>query len=680
MKPIRPAILVVLLAAAACSRGDLQSRDPSARAAAVRGLRPGRDLPALLVAQSDTSADVRAAAARAFATAPGPDSAEALGRLALDSDASVAVAAAEGLGAMHDVPQARAALLAAFGAAGPAGRTAIAAALRQMGVSLREAVEIEARVLWERNVAALGGRGPARLGAAEEVGASQRTEAVQRLLPLADPARASDPEMLAAAALGLGEAGDWSARGPLEDLLASPHAGVPEAAAAALGRLGDPGAADALAAAASEGSSRLAGAAVDALVTLPDATEVGLALCEVAIRAVDPGVAVRAARGAAAREASCPTRPLVQRLGREGTGPALAALAELAPQGAAAQGAVERVVRLLDPPVDPSVRALAARAAARLGGSAAATGVARRLAAAALRVAELRARWVPGRLADTPAPGFQGEEGGDGRVRAVLARAKPLTATPGDAGPAWLDPIPEPEAEELGALLGAAGALSAPGAGDLLKRHLADPAPAVRAGAVSGLAALVADSSEVRAALADPDLDVRLAAAAALGRRADAAAALAAAARTAAEPEWRVALARALGEAGGASAVPPLAALLEDPAAAEAAASSLARIGSQEAASALAAALPRVGGASRVHVVEALNQLTAREAGAAIAGCLVDDRPDVRAAAARAVGKMRLEETSATLEALRSDYYGRVRKAAVEAIAKLPSGAPRARP
>ncbi|HET8541499.1 MAG TPA: HEAT repeat domain-containing protein [Anaeromyxobacter sp.] len=646
--------LLAALAGLACGRGDLGSPDPATRARAVRRLAGARaPLAPLLVAQADASPLVRVAAAEAFAARGGAGAADALGKLLEDPAPEVAIAAATGLAAMPDEPRARQHLVAAYAGATPGGRAAIAEALEKLGVSLREAVEAEARTLWERNTAALErGTGAARAGAAEELGASARTEAVLRLVPLVDPSRNTDAALAAAAARGLGDSGDWSARPFLEALLASDDPFLVRAAADALGRLGDPAAADALAARATQEPGAAAAAAGEALAALPDAQEVGVALCELAVRSPDPAAAVRAAREARRREAGCPERPLLARLGRPGALAALAALAELGLAGPAAASAAERVAPLLDPARTPdaATRAAAARALGALGGAAAGPAVARRVEALAARIAERRARWMA-----PPAP----------------ARAPPE----------WIDAVSPDDAVELGAALAVAGRLRVDGAEALELRWVRDPLAAIRAGAVEGLAALGTGGAldAVAGALADPDGRVRVAAAEGLSRfGARGAAALARAAEAPdAAPEWRMALARALGETGALEAVPALARLLDGPSA-PAAATALARLAAPGAAAPLAEYLARPEAPGRTDAIEALAALVARDGASAIAALLTDDRPEVRATAARALGRLGHEAASPRLEALRSDYYGRVRRAAVEALAKLPAGAPRA--
>jgi HEAT repeat protein len=652
-------VALTTMLALACGRGDIESADPARRAAAVRSRTAGgKDaLAILLLAQADASPVVRLAAVEAFTERGGPAAADALGKLLLDPSAEVAASAARGLSTMATEPRARQHLVGAYADATSGARAAIAEALDHIGVSLREAVETEARVRWERNVSALdSGRGSARGGAAEELGASGRADAVQRLLPLVDPARTPGAALSAAAARGLGESGDWHARPFLEALLADADAALAEAAAGALGQLGDPAAADALAAAGSAETGRIGAATAEALALLPDAPEVGIALCELAIRSTDPAVAARAAREARRRDAECPERPLLAKLGRPGTAAALAALAELGLRRSAVQTIGDKILSLVERAPDAELRAAAALALARLGMVTGAPAIERRAAAVAAALSERRARWVT-----TPAaPGASAE---------------------------WIDRVVPEDAREAGAVFAAAGKLKVQGTETLLLAHARDPRTEVRAGAVEGLSWLGSGAARdaVAAALDDPAPSVRTAAADGLARagaRGAAALATAAAAATApgiaGTPEWRITLARALGETGSVEAIPALTALLEGPSAA-AAAAALSRVGAPAAMPPLAAYLSRPEAPARAEVIEALAQLVARDAAPLIANLLTDDRPDVRAAAARALGRLRHEPASARLEALRSDYYGRVRRAAVDALAKLPSGLPRAR-
>ena len=687
MCAVRRLFLVVmgmLPALFGCDRGaGLRSPDPEKRVEALRAAARGADgTAALLVGQRDPDPRVRRAAAEAFGSREGPAVVDALAASLRDPDPEVVVIAAKALAAHPSMPRTRDALVGAYGSASPAGRAAIADALQSVGTSLREAVELEARALWERNLAALGSQGPARAGAAEEIGASARAEAVTRLLPLVDPNRNPDHELLAAAARGLGEAGDFSARKSLEALLEDGDARLAEAAAEALGRLGDPAAADALAVAASQGPGRIAFAAVDALALLPQAPEVGASLCEVTLRSIDPSVAARAARATREREAECPIRPLLARLGKPGTVAALSALAVLRTPDAEV---ASRLLPLLDPAKepDPAIRIAALRAAGILRAPAVANAVRERALALKSRVTAARVRWIRGRLPETPLSGIDAT--GERRLDAVLARA--TGPAPGaDGSEPELAPFlrpPEAEPKELGAALSALGRLRPAGAERILEELANDPSPAVRAGAIEGLGALGGSGAlaKARAALSDADEAVWRAAAGALERLGPKAATalLAALSEKDVEAGRCETLARALGETGLAEAVPVLARQLGGgcgPAAAQA----LGHLGSPAGAAPLAEALTSPTASGRLEMVEALAQLGGTTGAAALSRELTSDRPQVRAAAARGLASLRYEPASNLLEALRSDYYGRVRRAAVDALAKLPAGASPTRP
>jgi HEAT repeat protein len=682
----RMGLLAALWAAslAACGGGDLRSPDPARRERAVRALPADeRSLASLLVAGRDPSPAVRLAVAGSLGRLGGPRAADALGALLADTEPAVAGAAAAALAGMPTEVRAKEALLSGYGRATPAGRAAIADALDRIGISLREAVELEARRLWDRNAgAALGTDPAARAGAVEELGASGRAEAVVFLLPLVDPARGLDPALAAAAARGLGQAGDWSVRQSLEALLEQPDGELAEAAAHALGSLGDPAASDALAAAGVAGASRLAAAATEALARLPQAPDVGVALCDVAGRTPDPGVAARAAREARQREAICPERTLLGRLGRGNDDAALAAIAEIGFAGAQAEAAGQRILVLLEAGrIEPGSRAAACRALGRLRWAGAAEPIARRAEDLAGRIASARASWIGGRMPATPAPGFGGT-GADVRLAAVVERAPDavLAAEPGPPGAAeWIDRVSPAEAEELGALAAALGMLRVEASRPRLLSLARDPHAVVRTGAVEGLAFLGGEGAleAVAVALDDPDPAVRGAAASSLPRLgARAVQALSRAVARGDGEDWEATLARALAATDSAEAAPALIALLEGPAAAEAV-RGLGRLGVAASAPPLARLLAGPSADARLDAIEALSLVAGGEGADQIAQDLTSDRPEVRAAAARALGRLRHEAASARLEALRSDYYGSVRRAAVDALAKLPSAAPR---
>jgi len=633
----RSAILVVALAAAiACRPGTspVSSPDPERRAAAVARLASSRgeaDLPALLVAHDDASALVRKAAAGAFAARGGPEAVEALGKLVADPDPEVAGAAARALAALPSERRARDLLVMAYPGAAPAARLEIAVALKAVGGSLREAVELEARLTWDRNVRALQSGTPAeRAGAAEDLGRSGRADAVRLLAPLLESERGEDPRVVAAAARGLGTAGDRAARPALETLLEeAPTATLAEAAAEALGALGDPAAAAPLAIAGASG--RLGTSALEALAALPQAPEVATALCHLALRSQDPRLAARAAAQARSREGECAEGPLLSRLSRRG-GDAVAALAALGELRLTPElEKAARLEQLLASP-DASIRAAAAGALGRLGAAKAAPALSRRAVDASQRLS--RARAADADEAEREASG------------------------------------------ELAEILVALARLHAEGAGALATARFGDPSAALRAAAVVALGTLGREEvSRIGPALSDPSERVWTVAAEALGRigpPAVPALARAAAEARADDPDRSAALARALGETGSPEAVEALAALARGPAAASAA-SALGRIGTRDAKSALAALLAGPGVAGRAEAIEAMGTLGVAEAAPEIARELTSDRPGVRAAAARALGRLRLDATGGWLEALRSDYDGEVRRAAMEALAKLPS-------
>jgi len=631
----RSAFMACLLLACRPAETDT-SMSPEGRAAAISRLAGSRDeahLPALLVAADDPSPLVRKAAAGAFAARGGPSAIEALGTLVADPDPEVVAAAAHALSALPSERRARELLAAAYPREGPMARAEIASALEALGGSLREAIELEAALLWERNRLALRRGTPSeRAGAAEDLGRSGRAEAVKLLLPLIDPEQDENVRVTAAAARALGLVKERAVRAPLEALLQKgTYADEIEAAAEALGLLGDPASAEALATLAESGPRRLALAAMEALASLPQAPEVGLALCQVALRTRQVDLAARAAAQARIHESECPEKPLLSRLSAHGLEAvsALAALAELRLTPEASEVVGRRVEPLLAAS-DPAVRAQAARTLGRLGLERARPALARRRAD----------------LAD--------------RLDRARIAAESLAA-------------PELE-EELGAVLTALARLHDPETKASAAARIADPSPILRASAVEALGALGEQATAVGAALGDPDPQVWRAAAEALGRigAAGVPALSEAAARFSREdPERCGAIAHALGETGSPQAVPALTSLTGGRAAAMAAAA-LGRIGTQSAAAALLSLLHGSDPAGRAEALDAIGSLVTSEAGSAAASELTNDRPEVRAAAARALGRLHFEPAAARLEGLRADYDGQVRRAAVEALAKLP--------
>jgi HEAT repeat protein len=638
------------------ARGDLESPDPGRRAAAVLRLGSSTDaeaLAALLVAQHDPDPGVRRAAAAAFGVRGGVPSQEGLAAMLGDPDPQVLSAAARALGAIRPEgpgTDARAtaelqrragvALAGAYGRADARGRAEIADALHAIGGSLRDAVEAEARWLWDRNarnLAAQGGAG--RAGAAEELGRSGRAESARVLLPLLEESD-GDPQLAAAIVRGLGWTGGGNAVvESLEVELKSRWADVAEGAAWSLGNLGDPRGTESLAEVGSGGPARVAQAATAALDALPPAPEVGVAMCEIAVRSTDPAVAARAAAGARAREADCPERPLTQRIARGGPDAfaALAAIGALGLRGDRLKGPGDRAVSLFQSGADSRLRSAAARSLGSAPYAAAVPALQRRASAIQEKAAKTSGTVVPG-----------------------------SAAQPSDA-------------EELGEV-GVALARLAPDSSALLALRLAsDPDARLRAAGARALGfARPPTSTDTLALLTgDADPSVRRAAVASLGMlgKPGLAPLSAALASGSGDEEDALEMTRALAATADVGAVPLLARMLAGPQA-PAVAAALGRLGSVAGVPVLLAWLESGRGEGRVEAVESLGILGAPEASEPLSRELTSDRPEVRAAAARALGRLRHEGSAARLEALRADYYADVRRAAVEALARLPTLAP----
>ena len=146
----RALVLAAALGALACRRADLHAAEPERRAAAVRALGARGDLAVLLVAERDPSALVRRAVAEAFAARGGPDPRRRSARSSSipnrTSRSRRRTACPRWRSRRRRRRHRRArGSVRAYGAASPAVRAAIADALDVLGVSLREAVEAEAR-------------------------------------------------------------------------------------------------------------------------------------------------------------------------------------------------------------------------------------------------------------------------------------------------------------------------------------------------------------------------------------------------------------------------------------------------------------------------------------------------------------------------------------------------------
>lgn len=635
----RAAAALLATALAACRPGvgsDLASPDPARRAAAVARLTDPRDdaqQAPLLAAQLDPDPRVRAAAAQALGARGGTRSIDAISPMLADPDPEVVSAAARALATLRPSggstdartmaegnERAGRALAEAYGRVDSQGRREIAAALDVLGASLRDAVEAEARLLWARTSRELrSGSAAGRAGAAEELGRSGRVEAVRQLVGLLEMDGA-DPALATAAARGLGASGDRSAVAPLQAALRSRWATVAEAAAWALGNIGDPAAAESLGALGVSAPLRLGRAAVDALSAFPPAPGVDVSLCEAALRARDPEVTEAAALAARDRSADCPERPLTQRIARGGqeAGPALAALGALGLPAARRRAPAEQALSLLSTSGDPHVRAQAARALGLVEFPAAIPVLQRR--STTTDVEELA------------------------EVAVALSRL-----APDQSGPlvARMRSAADPRLR-----IAAARALSAarqPGAARELARLTTDPDGAVRRAAILGLGTLGGSAlTPLGAALS---------------------------ARPGDQAEAGIVI-QALGATGDPSALSILSPLLPG-ALAPAAAAAIGRIGDPAGTAVLVAALRTPGPNGRLEIVEALGALGSPEAGEALSAELLDERAPIREAAARALGRIRYEPASRRLDALRADYDAGVRRASRDALARLPVAAPR---
>ncbi|HSP78331.1 MAG TPA: HEAT repeat domain-containing protein, partial [Myxococcaceae bacterium] len=322
---VRPFLVVLaLLSTAGCNGSrdqllaDLQSPRPEVRALAVKKLaedaRP-EDLSLFTRAAKDVNVIVRAEAATARGKSQDPRVVDLLGELLEDPAEEVQGQAAMALSQVRN-DKAKAYLTLQYGRRGRRTRQVIVQALEQANVpgAMAEVVAAEAKAIWDRNLLTLQeGSLPERVGAAEELGKSGKTEALNRLLPLV---RDSQVILAAAAVRGLGDSGDKRMMAAILPLLAESFPELRESAITALMRLEDPQAAPRLQAVAVE-KSAVSPLAVDALLALPPHPETQAALCAVALDAATPE-AIDAARAMRER-GGCPLEPILERLARTST-------------------------------------------------------------------------------------------------------------------------------------------------------------------------------------------------------------------------------------------------------------------------------------------------------------------------------------------------------------------------
>ncbi|MFN7133177.1 MAG: HEAT repeat domain-containing protein, partial [Myxococcales bacterium] len=405
---------LALLTLAGCQRErenvlkEIQSpARPAQRAAAVARLADHvqeEDLALLLKLVHDESALVRRSAAQVLTKFPAPQQViDPLGELLGDPDEDVQAEAVLGLAAIK-ADKSRAYLLSAYVRRGGLTRAAIARALGSAGQA--DAVRNEAKSLWDRNLKVLeSGAAAERIGAAEELGRSGRTEAVDRLLPLLG----DDSVLLAAgAARGLGAARDRRAVQPLLGILKENYPQLREAAAESLGLLGEGAAAvPALEKLALDGG-QVSIPATKALGELRAADAAREALCRLTVAGAED---VASYAGRLMREHGCPTAPLLARLAKGGAD-ARAAMMALGGLGVA-DGAA-KVFAYADH-ADPGLRLLAAQTLGELKAEEIAPRLLERLGNETARHTRRREKWAKQPLPKQFAPGFgDGDDDGHG--------------------------------------------------------------------------------------------------------------------------------------------------------------------------------------------------------------------------------------------------------------------------
>jgi HEAT repeat protein len=673
--------------------------EPRAQALARLGeLSNEDDFSLFLKGARDSSALVRRAAAEALGKSGNTKAVDPLGELLADADDDVQAEAAAALARFNN-EKSRAYLLSAYGRQDAPARIAIARALGPTG--LAEAIRLEAKMLWDRNLKALESGGPAeRVGAAEELGRSGRSEAIERLLPML-----GDDSLLLAggAARGLGAARDLRALPWLVGVLKENYPVLREAAAEALGNLGEPSAIIALENMALEGGPGAIAAtrAIGQLGALPEARQ---SLCKLAAQG-GREVAHLSARLARTRGESCPLDPIVSRLSK-GSAETLAGLDALAALESA-KGA-EKVAALIDGP-NREMRLAALRTLSEIQVASPPDKLVKMLEAERDRIAVACRKWV-----SAPLPLKSGAGPGEGeassqpsaqngappqidreRDRAAKlnemmakvearneARAESLGLRLAPRDPHSLDLVPDiPEGEDdlLLALIRASGRLRAPGAEAILLELATSSRARTRAAACEGLGSIAGPGALGAAAkcLEDPDQGVVEAAARGLSHSGSEAVRFLMARLAKGSDAGRAEIVRSLGALKAKESARAIAGMLgaRGPECEEAL-EALKRLGDPSVVPALAEQLREHKAPGRLGLIEALGALADPKAVAVLGEELFNDRPEVRAAAARALGRCGQRDPFGALEALRFDYYAEVRRAAEESLGKTARGAP----
>jgi HEAT repeat protein len=692
--------------------GSLQSRQPQQRALAVRRLGElGRreDVVLLRQAAKDGSALVRAEAVTALAkSADPPQVSDLLAELLGDPEEGVRSRAAASLGSIR-TDKSRAYLTASFSQAGRSTREAIVRALQDWGLphAFESAVSAEAGELWERHQRALArGSVAERAAAAEELGRSGRSEAVTRLTALGAEGL---PILSAAAVRGLGHAMDPQSAPAIADWLEDGPPERQEAACEALGKLGQPRWTGRLLTLALEEDTRVPATA--ALLALPRGPATDRALCELALSGAGQN-AIAAGRAMRLR-GGCPVQPLIKKLGqalgvkpriprgRKKTDPdeAVSALQGIAALGRTAELALPLVTQALNQP-ERRLQQAALEALAEIGDDSAAAAVRVAYQKELQRVEERRADWIPGPLPKVYAPGFEPPAPGaaqnstsqaaTGEGAAELARRvhelnqsrlkAAGKATAAEPPSEVIDDLPD---EQLGMLAAAIRALASTGADaalPMLKSHLADPYPTIRAAAYLGLTKLGLEGlAAAEPGLSDSDPRARAEAAQAMARKG---------------PDGQRMILQRLERGGGLTLLTalegatvkdvPIQPLLDrlEKGGPEGllAARLLGNLRAKTAVAALVKSLDSEETVARREILIALGKIGERGSADALAKYAYDESPEVRAAAAAALGRLGDQTHLELLNGLQSDFYRQVRESARGAVSEIRSASLEVRP
>ncbi|MDY7231085.1 HEAT repeat domain-containing protein [Hyalangium rubrum] len=697
---VRPLFVVLSLVLVAGCQGnrdqllaDLQSPRPEVRAQAVKALaKQGNadDLVLFTRAAKDMASIVRGEAAEALGESQDPRVVDLLGELLEDQDEDVQGRAAMALSKVKN-DKAKAYLTLQYGRRSRNTRQVIVQALKSANVpgAMAEVVAAESKAIWDRNLLTLNeGTLPERVGAAEELGKSGRSEAVNRLLPLV---RDSQVILAAAAVRGLGDAGDRRAVAAIAPLLDESFPELREASIGALRKLQDPSSVQRLLAVAME-KSPVSSLAADAIAALPRSPETDAALCNVALEGAR-NEALSAARAMRSRN-GCPVEQIAERLTRPASVEnGLRAVIGLGP---VAQAALPKVLPLLASP-DVGQRMLAVEAVAAIGDASAAPAV-QKLYEQELKATEpLRQDWVSAPLPKTYGAGLDPsapveerhkhshsdpEDGRGAKYNQLFDRVRSLNAQRArEAGrvqvearvPSELYEDVEPaKLEPLAAVLRALGTLKAPGALELLKGYAGDSSVTLRTAALVGLARLGPEGVEAaKGGMFESERDLQKALAQALAEQGEAGQ-LALVALLPQFSSEKLVLLDALDRFGApASASEALRTVVgEGGAEAALAANVLGRLKARDAVDTLLKALGEPASVARREVLLALGEIGDTKAAEAVARDLYHDLPDIRAAAATALSRIGTASQTEALDALKSDYYRRVREAAGAALAK----------